>query len=1011
MKVFCRFAPPTTATPAVVDDDDAAATTALLRLLIQSSLSKGNAHGATTTTARGRADRGEEEEVHLLDPLTGSSATFGCAGVFLPPPTAARLESSLPLDRGEEDGFLGEQARVYERVCRGFLPPKAAPPRPSAAASGGVRRNALLAYGQTASGKTHTLFGSITTQRRAERRSGRSSNGNGTDLGWWAAQLRSPTAGLVPRYLADLFDGRQRQMGGGDGNSGAFAIDISCFEVYNEVTTDLVALSVERGQRRSKAAADKSQRRTTGGAFGRRRASSNTNVSLCSSIGSATSDYCDSAYDDDDDDGEYEIAIEEINTTTGAGADFSVEAAAQRYREEEDEESSHNHQQQQQQPRHALLFSRRASVLVSSTADKKPQHQQRTAYKPTEKGQVLSAVLRARCGSAVEAWVVLSALLVLRRRSETARNASSSRSHLLIRLEARVLTGGQAAEANKNSSSRETAPPVVARMMATPHGPMPAPSMTPPGPRWELVNETLFCDLAGSESYRSLAAVGGGNNISVGSGFARSGGNTSQLSGHSSMCGSSDLDSSSISTADPDSQYSGGGGHAPSHPHRRTARQLAEAERRRATRGREMRNINASLLTLRKVIHAFHLVSTGQAGGGGGVIHAPFKESALTTILEPYLVLPGANTCGGNSAAPSPSPSSVALVVCCSSRQADFHETVASLRLGAEASSVRPRVVVQAIPQYREREQQRQRQVEQQRAGVGWRTHSAPSRAAAAADSKDDTTAATATATVAELTEQLTAARAAALHRDAATAALTLQFAELCGHYRECVGELTAAKGQLHAKDAVIAELMGQLRRREGEAGERGRGGGDQQQRDRVRAIQSADDATAAAVAAEAPPTPWTATRDVEVSPSSAYSLMAADTTTAAIKEEEERSGGRGADPATRLFPPLSPPAASAGRSHAAMPLPPPPPTPSPPSRAADYDNDDGAVAEATAATAAAVAAQYLRMLQRPPLAEVTNRPHTHPSTTAAAAVCKENVEESGSPAVPTAAPCRVYKL
>lgn len=81
------------------------------------------------------------------------------------------------------------------------------------------------------------------------------------------------------------------------------------------------------------------------------------------------------------------------------------------------------------------------------------------------------------------------------------------------------------------------------------------------------------------------------------------------------------------------------------------------------TRHNEMKHINTSLFTLKKVVHA--LAAKHE--------HIPVKESLLTVVLEQSLQL-----------------SSSAMIVCCSALSANLHETLASLRLGAEASQIPP---------------------------------------------------------------------------------------------------------------------------------------------------------------------------------------------------------------------------------------------------------------------------------------------------------------------------------
>jgi hypothetical protein len=86
-----------------------------------------------------------------------------------------------------------------------------------------------------------------------------------------------------------------------------------------------------------------------------------------------------------------------------------------------------------------------------------------------------------------------------------------------------------------------------------------------------------------------------------------------------------------------------------------------QASRQMQQRANEMRHINASLFALKKVVHAL----TRRCD------HIPFKDSILTVVLEDCLQSP-----------------STSMVICCSQEHRDISETFASLRLGAEASTI-----------------------------------------------------------------------------------------------------------------------------------------------------------------------------------------------------------------------------------------------------------------------------------------------------------------------------------
>jgi hypothetical protein len=90
---------------------------------------------------------------------------------------------------------------------------------------------------------------------------------------------------------------------------------------------------------------------------------------------------------------------------------------------------------------------------------------------------------------------------------------------------------------------------------------------------------------------------------------------------------------------------------------------LAAVQKMAAAQARqhEMKHINTSLFALKKVVHA---LSQKQ-------LHVPVNESLLTVVLAQSLQR---STC--------------AMIVCCSPLRQDIYETLASLRLGAEASKI-----------------------------------------------------------------------------------------------------------------------------------------------------------------------------------------------------------------------------------------------------------------------------------------------------------------------------------
>ncbi|PWV09850.1 putative kinesin [Trypanosoma cruzi] len=159
------------------------------------------------------------------------------------------------------------------------------------------------------------------------------------------------------------------------------------------------------------------------------------------------------------------------------------------------------------------------------------------------------------------------------------------------------------------------------------------------------IGEALFVDLAGSESYRVYAQAAGDVSLEHVS------------STRHPLPLQLWLTDTSLVVSDFASNLRDGSG-------------LTVAQRS-LLHTNEMRHINVSLLALRKVVRTLHTASSLPTSSS--VRHIPFRDSTLTTILEPFLVP------GGNSV--------VTWVVCCSCKQCDFHETVESLRLGAEASA------------------------------------------------------------------------------------------------------------------------------------------------------------------------------------------------------------------------------------------------------------------------------------------------------------------------------------
>ncbi|KAG5510533.1 hypothetical protein JKF63_06830 [Porcisia hertigi] len=589
--------------------------------------------------------------VHLADPVTLSKASFSCDGAFLP----AMGTTAQPAAMAAQ-----QQRHLYEATCGRLLEPS--PPLleqerrcSNSAAVPVAARRVYFAYGQTASGKTYSLFGETSTRSSVEE--------------------LSPTAGVVPRYLYDVFSSRSsasehhlcdsdKGAGGWRGTAADVFVDLSCFEIYNEVTSDLVALSVALSMSDSA--------HSTGA----------THPPPSSSLGRQLPVWAaHSLYRSEQQSDEAEVGATEnlwgmrtkVSTLDTADSTTKAEAAA------------------------ALLA---APPTLSRFL--------KTEYKSTEKQQVLRSLERARCTSFAEAQAVLQALLALRQECATGRNQSSSRGHLVLCVQVY-------APAACDRSAGE----------------------------WLMQHETAFVDLAGSESCkptdstvpddrastwvdhhlmtRGSTTAGVARSSRASSHHSRISLETSMQSGassHRSSISSGSLRNNICTTTTTTSAY-----------HRSLLRPSLEADKKEAQvrRLRETRCINASLLALRKVFRALyeatqssHAAATRERLTAASAAlprrpprhHAPFKDSALTAILEPFLVPQTSTVTQSSPLFTSVSKGAaqvhVVLLVCCSSRSADFFETVASLRLGAEATAVNPEIVLCALPAQQREQQQRQ---------------------------------------------------------------------------------------------------------------------------------------------------------------------------------------------------------------------------------------------------------------------------------------------------------------
>ncbi|KAG5506567.1 hypothetical protein JIQ42_06819 [Leishmania sp. Namibia] len=832
MKVFCRFAPTpancpgaNTAAAAAIVGADAAAdgqyrtpiASADAVLLLRA---EGPSSAAMTTTAASTTPTTTTgARVLLADPTTLSKASFSCDGAFLPPKVAAATPAVT----------AAQQQHLYEVTCKSLLDPAPLPLEQqqqscSRASSVMAARRIYLAYGQTASGKTYSLFGDTSAR--------------------CGVQELSPSAGVVPRYLHDVFSARsgaaQTQLCHTDSDSvdsatdGVF-VDVSCFEVYNEATTDLVALSV---------ALSSSDFPHSASAAGAARGST------CRHLRSKTP---------------IDAAGGVVNPLRSPDLrrQLPVCVAHHLYRREQQPDDAdayapdsfsgtRSESSMSEMTGHTATS---GAAVVLPTSPPTLSRLLKTGYKATERQQVLRSLERARCTTFAEAQGVLQALLALRRECATSRNQSSSRGHLVLCVQVYA----------------------------------PAARDSPAGV-WVMQHETAFVDLAGSEcgnladadvtdvraskvvyhkpKQRGRVTTAAASSSRAGSQHSRISLDTSMQSGTSSQYSAVSHDSTRNSfgtTTTTASAY-----------HRSLLRPPPEEDKKAALerRRRETRFINASLLALRKVFRALYeatrlshaavvrgpTVSAASLPRRPPLHHAPFKDSALTAILEPFLV-PQPSAVPSSYISPAAPKRAAAvhvvLLLCCSSRSVDFFETVASLRLGAEATAVNPEIVLRALP-VQQREQQQQQQQQQLFARTArlqshynsashrdrdssacaarssqqlFRSASAPSRRLVPAGDEDAQgeaedlggfTSAPGIRAAVERHDQgspevvMSAADAARLRDEArqykeTAQQLYEQCKSLCESYDECVDELRQCRVALSERDARVAELEAAL--------------------------------------------------------------------------------------------------------------------------------------------------------------------------------------------------------
>lgn len=82
----------------------------------------------------------------------------------------------------------------------------------------------IVAYGQTGTGKTHTMEG----------------GGRRGETGWESGPDAGAQRGIVPRAIEDLFEGIARVGDGGAGDGSRFLVRASYLQIYNEAITDLL---------------------------------------------------------------------------------------------------------------------------------------------------------------------------------------------------------------------------------------------------------------------------------------------------------------------------------------------------------------------------------------------------------------------------------------------------------------------------------------------------------------------------------------------------------------------------------------------------------------------------------------------------------------------------------------------------------------------------------------------------------------------------------------------------
>ncbi|KEG12940.1 putative kinesin, partial [Trypanosoma grayi] len=182
MKVYCRFAPPQAPATMEGERDEADLQAAWLPppMVLLS---------VRETCGDQKQQNKHYQTVTVADPRSGSMASATCRRIFLPQFMGVGAGSTPPA------ATQRQQQEVFDEVVRPFI---------EELLSG--KRCTFLAYGQTATGKTYTMFGpnnevdSPSVQRRQQSAS--SSRNEATER----QQQEEEEEGIVPRLLRAIFD-------------------------------------------------------------------------------------------------------------------------------------------------------------------------------------------------------------------------------------------------------------------------------------------------------------------------------------------------------------------------------------------------------------------------------------------------------------------------------------------------------------------------------------------------------------------------------------------------------------------------------------------------------------------------------------------------------------------------------------------------------------------------------------------------------------------------------------